>query len=470
MIRKQRYRFEDPTSGTGPAKHGIHQWFAAAIAAGVGAAGSIASAAMSSGAAGDAAGTQNQYAQLGIDELRNALGPSIDRLDQEQAWSDRFLGRQFQKGMRETGPYANAGRAGLGRLNYLLGTDNGLGAQPTAPTKPKRPANLKPPVYDKDPAKAAAQRAQYNKAVVEQKSTWQKSLRDYQAANTKFQTDSAAWQAGTAAAGSDPTYGSLMKPYDDKFDPLIQEVAKRGYNDKYGQEILDTARDKFDAADFQADPGYKFRVSEGSRGVEQSAAAHGSLQSGAALKELTRFKENEASNEFDRAHGRWADQRNAHLAGVTGQQAQDYRVFGDQKSTELNSLVDRRNFGFGKFGDNRTFQLGALQNMVGVGQDATDDRNHLREYFGGQRTGNRLATANQIGNWRNGNAAAIAEFLSQQGNAQAAGQVGSANAWSQGLQGIGNLAGYYYGINQLDKRNNNLPNFSNVQGGSSSTA
>jgi hypothetical protein len=464
MIRKQRYRFQDPTSGL--ARYTTHEWFAAAIAAGVGAAGSLASGALASGAAEDAAGIQSQYLDLGIDELRGALDPSIAELNRQQAWSDRHLNRQFRNSMLGIAPYADAGARGLGRLNYLLGTDNGLGPAPTGPKAPKQPK------YSKDPAKAAAQKKEY-----------QKALKAYERAKVKYDTDSAAWKAGTEAAASDPNFGGLMRPYEDKFDSRIDEVAKRQYDDKYAQQILDVSRrqfddkyaneilevgrDKFDLADFEADPGYEFRRSEGGRGIEQSAAARGGLLSGAAAKELTRFNQDTASDEFDRAHGRWADQRDTRLGtlrgqqgfdygnfrdqqgtelgALTGQQAFDYGVWGDQKNTELGSLVDRRNFDYGNWEGNRNFQYGALMDQVGIGQDAVDDRRQDRQFYSTARTGNRLANAIQQGNWRQNTANNIAEFLAQQGNAQAAGEVGSANAWGNAFQGAGNTLAYLYG-------------------------
>jgi hypothetical protein len=472
MIRKQqRYSIHrDPTDGAGPARFTTNEWFAAVIAAGVGAAGSIASGAMAADAAEGAAGLQKEYLDLGINEIRGALDPSMDRLDAAQAWSDRLLRNQFRNSMRSTRPYADAGARGLSRLNYLMGTDTGLGHRPTAPTAPK------PPKYSKDPAQAAVQKKAY-----------QKALRVYDRAKAKFATDSAAWDSASKAQASDPNFGSLMRPYQDRYEGRIDEVAGRKYEDKHGytQKILDTAAekyndkyadrilavasDKFGKDDFEDDFGYQFRRDEGTRGVEQSAAARGSVLSGGTLKELTRFNQGLASDEVDRAHGRWADQHNRHGAALEGQQAFDYNawdknkatrldalggerafdygVFGDQKNTELGSLVDRRNFDFGAWGDNRDFQYGALNNMVGIGQDATDDQNQLRQFWGGLRSGNRIANAVQQGNWQQNAANNIAEFLAGQGNAQAAGEVGSANAWSNAFQGVGNLAAYYYGAN-----------------------
>lgn len=49
---------------------------------------------------------------------------------------------------------------------------------------------------------------------------------------------------------------------------------------------------------FEASPGYQFRLDEGGRAVDRSAAARGLLLSGAQNKAITRFGQGEASGEF----------------------------------------------------------------------------------------------------------------------------------------------------------------------------
>lgn len=78
---------------------------------------------------------------------------------------------------------------------------------------------------------------------------------------------------------------------------------------------------KFGMAQFQQDPGYAFRLSEGQKGLERTAAARGGLISGAALKAAGRYGQEMASQEFGNAYNRFRDtqslRRNA-LAGVAG--------------------------------------------------------------------------------------------------------------------------------------------------------
>jgi len=51
--------------------------------------------------------------------------------------------------------------------------------------------------------------------------------------------------------------------------------------------------------DYTASPGYQFRLSEGMRGVENSAAAKGILQSTGTLRGIDRFNQNYAANDFN---------------------------------------------------------------------------------------------------------------------------------------------------------------------------
>lgn len=61
----------------------------------------------------------------------------------------------------------------------------------------------------------------------------------------------------------------------------------------------------FTMADFQRDPGYQFRLQEGMKALEGSAAARGMLNSGATLKALTRYGQDFAANEYQNAYNRF---------------------------------------------------------------------------------------------------------------------------------------------------------------------
>lgn len=72
------------------------------------------------------------------------------------------------------------------------------------------------------------------------------------------------------------------------------------------------ARD-FSMADFEADPGYGFRMSEGMKALERSAASRGRLLSGETLKGVQRFGQDLASQEYGNAYNRFYQMRNAQL-------------------------------------------------------------------------------------------------------------------------------------------------------------
>jgi len=91
---------------------------------------------------------------------------------------------------------------------------------------------------------------------------------------------------------------------------------------------------EFGADKFKADPGYAFRMSEGMKALERSAAARGGLLSGATLKGTQRFGQDLASQEYQNAFNRFQAERAGTLnpfqalagtaqssANVLGQQA-----------------------------------------------------------------------------------------------------------------------------------------------------
>lgn len=69
----------------------------------------------------------------------------------------------------------------------------------------------------------------------------------------------------------------------------------------------------FSMAQFQADPGYSFRMSEGVKALERSAAARGLLQSGGTLKGITQYGQDLASAEYQNAFSRYLTERQARL-------------------------------------------------------------------------------------------------------------------------------------------------------------
>ena len=79
---------------------------------------------------------------------------------------------------------------------------------------------------------------------------------------------------------------------------------------------LQTASDytPFGTAQFQADPGYAFRLSEGQKALDRSAAARGGLISGGAMKAAQRFGQDLGSQEYQNAYNRALTGYNADVA------------------------------------------------------------------------------------------------------------------------------------------------------------
>lgn len=93
----------------------------------------------------------------------------------------------------------------------------------------------------------------------------------------------------------------LAKPYVEAGKTALAEYQKLAPYQSFGM------------TQFQADPGYGFRMSEGLKALERSAAARGLLQSGGTLKDITRFGQNLASAEYENAFSRYLSEREARM-------------------------------------------------------------------------------------------------------------------------------------------------------------
>lgn len=103
----------------------------------------------------------------------------------------------------------------------------------------------------------------------------------------------------------------------------------------------------FGMQDFQADPGYAFRLSEGLKALEASRAAKGGLLSGATGKALSRYGQDLASQEYGSAFNRYQTERTNRLAPLgslmqTGQAAASNQgtVAGQYGTTAGNLTTD----------------------------------------------------------------------------------------------------------------------------------
>ena len=115
---------------------------------------------------------------------------------------------------------------------------------------------------------------------------------------------------------------------------------------KAGEQALNkliplTDYQQFGMDQFQADPGYGFRMSEGMKALERGAAARGGLLSGATLKGIQRFGQDLASQEYTNAFNRYQTERAARLqplqslAGVGQTTAQQIGQAGMQAAQNI---------------------------------------------------------------------------------------------------------------------------------------
>jgi len=113
---------------------------------------------------------------------------------------------------------------------------------------------------------------------------------------------------------------------------------------------------KFGMDQFQQDPGYAFRLSEGMKALDRTAAARGGLLSGGTLKAAQRYGQDMASQEYQNAFNRYQTERNAQLnplqslAGVgqtaTGALTNAYGSFGAQTGQNLQDIGSARASGY----------------------------------------------------------------------------------------------------------------------------
>jgi hypothetical protein len=96
---------------------------------------------------------------------------------------------------------------------------------------------------------------------------------------------------------------------------------------------------------FQADPGYAFRLSEGQKALERSAAARGGLLSGGTGKALQRFGQEMGSQEYTNAFNRYQAERQARLGplqsltGMGQTTAQQLGTAGQNMATNVGDAM-----------------------------------------------------------------------------------------------------------------------------------
>jgi hypothetical protein len=145
---------------------------------------------------------------------------------------------------------------------------------------------------------------------------------------------------------------------------------------------------------FQADPGYQFRLSEGMKALERSAAARGGLMSGATGKALQRYGQELGSQEYMNAFNRYQAERAARLgplqslAGVGQTTAQALGGQASNLGANLGQTYMTGGMGAGQArASGYLGQANALTNALGTGLN----------YFQGQQWMNRAFPQRNLG-------------------------------------------------------------------------
>lgn len=116
----------------------------------------------------------------------------------------------------------------------------------------------------------------------------------------------------------------------------------------------------FTMADYQADPGYAFRLQQGQQALDRAASAGGKYFSGQAIKSLSDYNQNAASNEYQNAYNRYTQNQNNLYNKLGGLSSA-----GQQASTNLGQINSNLTSGQATAGTNAANQIG--QNYIGIG-------------------------------------------------------------------------------------------------------
>lgn len=215
------------------------------------------------------------------------------------------------------------------------------------------------------------------------------------------QADAAERAGGVQSAASRYAADLQQKQYEENVKRQ-QPFYQAGVNAL--PELVSAARyTPFGQEQFTADPGYGFRLSEGQKALERSAAARGGLISGGALKAATRFGQEMGSQEYTNAFNRYQAERAA--------------------------------------------RLNPLQSLTGMGQTTAAGLGSAGQTM-----------ASNVGGYGMAGAGATAGGMTDAANARASGYVGGTNALTGGL-------GQYLSYQQNQQQNKLLTDYLTRQGG-----
>jgi hypothetical protein len=129
-------------------------------------------------------------------------------------------------------------------------------------------------------------------------------------------TDAADTQAAAANRAADLEYKmfqenqAAQKPFlEAGYKGQNKLMGLLGLSANTGAAGYGSAARNFGMSDFEQDPGYAFRMSEGLKALDRTAASRGGMLSGAALRGATRYGQDMASQEYQNAYNRYQTNR-----------------------------------------------------------------------------------------------------------------------------------------------------------------
>jgi hypothetical protein len=356
------------------------------IAGGLAAAGGVASAAIGSSAAGNAATTQ-----------ANAATTAAGIQAQSAAQALQFQRDQFNTSQNNIAPWLQVGRGGLANLGYLMGVlprtpgtsvqgaapgaaaPNGTIAAPPAGMSPVQPLQGSNPPQLNSKLQMMAGDGGPQPALDGSDGSGAPSSATGTAPGAPVSTGS----TGDLQSLINPNlggFGSLSQPFSEQFQAPTDVTEKN-------------------------DPGYQFRLSQGMKLLQDSAAAKGNLLTGGTAKAITQYGQDLASNEYGATYNR-----------------------------AMNEYLNRFNIS----NTNQTNQFNRLAALSGVGQTAASTLSNAGENL-----------ANNASNITIGSGNAQAAGINNAAAARASGYVGGANAITGGIGSATSTIGQLAMLNKL---------------------
>lgn len=364
------------------------------VAAGIGAAGSIAGGMMQGSAAEQAAGTSAQQSMANAAAF-NAAGKRADKLYTGSAGqADSLLRGGYQGARQDMRPYDRLGQQGSNRLARYLGFVPEYGK-----AKPTLASFVKPVAGPKGTPPEAARTSAFYRGRGENEST----------AQSKAAADKARYQKELAAYKKPPAITPKASAADKRkhANALAKwEAGKAEYTQKQkGKGDYGDYNRAYTRKDLMRDPVYQTELNENVRAWDQSAASRGSLMSGntvAGLRELT-------------------------ASGIQRGYDRDW----NQRDRKYNALAGLNNMG-----------LGVRTGLANAGMQAGQNRANLASQLGANR-------ANSLFDFTRG----ATGYAGDAANTRAEGQLTQGTAYANAFNDVGYL-GMKYGQGAFGGGNN----------------